>query len=121
MNYAKEIREAEKLEARSIKEWKENGTTEEAIKVLKMQKDKKRNNTILGLVYTAAWAGLMIYINQKEKTERKQIADEKAVENTRIADIDEAYELALAENETRKYIEEYVDNNMVEAAVSVEE
>lgn len=105
MNYLKGIREAEKLEARSIKVWKEEGTTEEAIKVLKMQKDKKRNNMIGGLVYAAAWAGVMYYINRKEK---------QAVEETRITDVEVAHVLALEENYQREFGE-------VEAAASVEE
>jgi hypothetical protein len=81
MNYVREIGKAERLERRSIKEWEEKGTIEEAVKVFKMQKTKERSNTIAGLVYTGAIVASAgaAYLNSKklkrETKVRKQIED----------------------------------------------
>lgn len=66
-NYFGEIREAEKLQRRSMKKWEAEGTKEEAIKVLKLQKRKQRNNLIAGLTSAAVYTGIMAYAVQQQK------------------------------------------------------
>jgi hypothetical protein len=130
MNYVKGIREAEKLEVRSIKEWKKKGTTEEAIKVLKMQKDKKRNNTIAGLVYAAVWTGVAIYLNRKDNHEQKanekldEIKDEMDKQEVlykgfKVEDVEEAHRLAEIENFNRK-VKKFEDGLQKEAKQKLE-
>ena len=65
--YFGEIKEAEKLERRSMKQWEEKGTKEEALKVFKLQKRKQRNNTIAGLVSIGIYGSLMAYVMNETK------------------------------------------------------
>jgi hypothetical protein len=80
--YFKEINEMEKLGKRSIKEWEEVGTKEEAIKVFKFQKRKERNKNIANMINLGLYGGIILYayIDEFKKTKKQQVKEQKVVE-----------------------------------------
>ena len=89
--YFGEIKEAEKLERRSLQKWEEQGTMEEALKVFKLQKRKKRNNAIAVATYLTGFGGLLAYANHEStkqiKQQKQQQQDEAFYNQVSEADV----------------------------------